>query len=286
MSSSRSSQLKLDEIGKWSEIKLEIIRKYAHAYTTILTSHRLSPIYIDGFAGAGEHISRATGERIKGSPSEAFDTRPPFAAFHLVDLEGTRADALKALAAGRTDTKIYQDDCNDVLLNEVFPQITSSRFNRALCILDPYGLHLDWQVMEAAGRTGQIEIFLNFATGDMQRNVFRKDQSKVTAESLERMNRFWGDESWKPLIYTTQPGLFGDIEEKDRQSIANLLTAFKSRLKEVAGFGFVPEPVPMKNSKGTVIYHLFYASPKSKGGELGQKIVRQIMDKYRAEGQT
>ncbi len=285
MSSSKSSQLKLDEIGKWSELKLEIIRKYAHSYTTILTSHRLSPIYIDGFAGAGEHISRTTGERIKGSPLEAFETRPSFAAFHLVDLEGTRADALKALAAGRTDTKIYHGDCNDVLLNKVFPEVAKSVFNRALCILDPYGLHLDWEVIQAAGRTGQIEIFLNFATGDMQRNVFRKDQSKVSAESLERMNRFWGDESWKPLIYTTQQGLFGDMEEKDRLSVTNLLTAFKSRLKKVAGFGFVPEPVPMKNSKGTVIYHLFYASPKSKGGELGQKIVTQIMNKYREEGQ-
>jgi hypothetical protein len=75
------------------------------------------------------------------------------------------------------------------------------------------------------------------------------------------------------------------MEEKDRQSMENLLTAFASRLKEVAGFGFVPEPVPMKNSKGAVIYHLFYASPKTAGGQIGERIVRDILDKYRKEGQ-
>ena len=278
----------LDEVGVWSELKIEIIRKYAKAYTTILTNsirYPLIPIYVDGFAGAGRHISRATGEIISGSPLEAFAVDPPFQRFHLIDLNEQRVAALERIADGRNDTAVWHGDCNVILLERVFPQILSNNANRALCILDPYGLHLDWKVLQAAGQSGHIEIFLNFATGDMQRNVFRRDQSKVTPENLERMNRFWVDESWRSLIYTTQRGLFGDMEEKDRQSIENLLAAFASRLKEVAGFGFVPEPVPMKNSRGAVIYHLFYASPRTRGGELGHKIVTQIMDKYRKEGQ-
>ena len=193
--------------------------------------------------------------------------------------------ALEGLARGRNDTTIWHGDCNEVLLEKVFPRILSSSANRALCILDPYGVHLDWKVLQAAGQSGHIEIFLNFATGDMQRNVFRRDPAKVPVEGLERMNRFWGDDSWKSLIYTTQPGLFGDIEQKDYESLRNLLDAFKARLKEQAGFGFVPEPVPMKNSRGAVIYHLFYAAPKTQGGQLGEKIVKDILDRYRKEGQ-
>jgi len=34
----RSERLKLDEIGYWSEIKLDIIGEYAKAYSTILTA--------------------------------------------------------------------------------------------------------------------------------------------------------------------------------------------------------------------------------------------------------
>lgn len=279
----------LDEVGVWSELKIEIIRKYARSYTTILTNSSrfpLVPIYVDGFAGAGRHRSKSTGEIIKGSPMEALAVQPPFRHFHFIDLDEQRVAALEKIADGRGDTTIWHGDCNVILQDKVFPRILSSGANRALCILDPYGVHLDWRVLQAAGQSGHIEIFLNFATGDMQRNVFRRDPSKASVESLERMNRFWGDDSWKSLIYASQPGLFGTMEEKDRQSIERLLAAFRSRLKDVAGFGFVPEPVPMKNSKGAVIYHLFYASPKTTGGQLGEKIVRDILDKYRKEGQV
>ena len=51
-----------DEIGYWSEVKLDIVKKYAAAYTTIM---RRVPairkyVYIDAFAGAGRSISRRT----------------------------------------------------------------------------------------------------------------------------------------------------------------------------------------------------------------------------------
>lgn len=277
----------LDEIGVWSELKIEIIRKYAKAYTTILTnstSWPLIPIYIDGFAGAGQHKLKSTGEIVNGSPLEAFAVAPPFHHFHLIDLDESRVAGLEKLARDRKDTTIWHGDCNAILREEVFPDVLSNNRNRALCILDPYGVHLDWEVLRDAGKSGHIEIFLNFATADMQRNVFRKDSSKVIASSLDRMNRFWGDESWKTLIYKQQPGLFEMMEKKDDQSINNLLASFKSRLLEKAGFGFVADPVPMKNSRGGVIYHLFYASPKTTGGKIGEKIVRDILDKYRKEG--
>ena len=49
---------KLDEIGYWSEIKLDIIKKYAKAYSTIISAQQniQHHLYIDGFAGAGVHI--------------------------------------------------------------------------------------------------------------------------------------------------------------------------------------------------------------------------------------
>jgi len=33
--------------------------------------------------------------------------------------------------------------------------------------------------------------------------------------------------------------------------------AFRERLKTVAGFKCVPSPLPMKNSRGAVVYYLF-----------------------------
>jgi glycosyltransferase involved in cell wall biosynthesis len=63
--------MKFDTIGYWSEIKLEIIREYAQAYSQILTRHPLHHVYIDAFAGSGLHLSKTKGEFVKGSPLNA-----------------------------------------------------------------------------------------------------------------------------------------------------------------------------------------------------------------------
>jgi len=61
-----------DEIGIWSEVKLAIVREYAAAYSKIMEAwrrdkiNRLSWIYIDGYAGPGYHVSKATGEVVEG----------------------------------------------------------------------------------------------------------------------------------------------------------------------------------------------------------------------------
>ena len=71
----------IDCIGKWSEIKLAIIREYAQAYSTVVrgqTKVRLRYIYIDAFAGTGIHESRETGEYVPGSPLNALRVEPPF----------------------------------------------------------------------------------------------------------------------------------------------------------------------------------------------------------------
>jgi three-Cys-motif partner protein len=65
-----------DEIGYWSEIKLEIVRDYASAYSRILNSKNLPHVYVDAFAGPGQHISKNTGEFVPGSPLKCFK-RPP-----------------------------------------------------------------------------------------------------------------------------------------------------------------------------------------------------------------
>jgi three-Cys-motif partner protein len=88
------------------------------------------------------------------------------------------------------------------------------------------------------------------------------------------MNRFWGDETWRNVAYSSQPGLFGDIEEKT--SNKELVEAFRKRLLEVAGFKFVPKPVPMVNRQNAVIYYLFFASQKP----VAERIVSAIFSKY------
>jgi len=274
------SECKLDEIGYWSEVKLEIIKKYATAYAKILSKqkniHRF--IYIDAFAGAGTHISKETGASIPGSPSIALQILPPFSEYHFIDLSRKKIAALKSIAEGRKNVFFYEEDCNNILSEKVFPHCRYKDYARGLCLLDPYALSVDWQVLETAGKMGSVDVFYNFMIMDANMNIFWFDQSKVSTEQIARMDKVWGDHSWKDAAYRKTEDLFDEIEEKtDNQHIAD---AFRKRLSDVAGFKYVPNPMPMRNSRGAVIYYLYFASPN----KTGHKIVDQIFSKYRKYG--
>ncbi|MGB8989983.1 MAG: three-Cys-motif partner protein TcmP, partial [Candidatus Sulfotelmatobacter sp.] len=145
-----------DEIGYWSEIKLDIVREYAAAYSRILTAKNLPHVYIDAFAGAGQHLSRQTREFVAGSPLNALKVEPPFKEYHFIDLNAAKMDHLQSLAGANPNVRFYHADCNEVLMHQVFPTLAFTTYRRALCLLDPYGLHLQWRVVKANWHTFQV----------------------------------------------------------------------------------------------------------------------------------
>jgi three-Cys-motif partner protein len=268
---------KLDEVGDWSELKLEILKKYASAYTRILRRNKFHPIYIDGFAGAGQHIWKRTNQLIPGSPLNALNIEPPFEEFYLVDLKQERVNNLRELTKGRKNVHIFNADANTILLSEIFPKIKYESFRRALCVLDPYKLSLHWSVIKAAADLGTIEIFLNFPVMDINRNVLLRRPEAAADEDVKRMNLVWGDESWREAAYRTDTTLFNEPEKQANEVLA---AAFQERLQRNAGFKYVPEPAPMRNSVGAVVYYLFFAAHKPAAAN----IVTDILNNYRKQG--
>ena len=276
-------KLEFDKIGYWSVLKLAILKKYAAAYTTIMRAQakpELHYSYIDAFSGAGTHILKKTGEPVPGSPLNALAVDPPFLHFHFIDLDAAKVSYLREEIGDRSDVEVYEGDCNTILIERVFPNVLYEDYRRALCVLDPYGLHLNWKVISEAGRTRSIEIFLNFPVADMNRNVLWHKPDDVDSEAAARMTAFWGDESWKTVAYTPskQQRLFGadepDLLKTENQTIAE---AFRRRLQKIAGFTYVPPPIPMRNRKNATVYYLFFASWKATAA----KIVEEIFDTYR-----
>jgi three-Cys-motif partner protein len=271
-----------DEVGYWSEIKLEIIRRYATEYTKILRAQgRFKFFYVDGFASSGMHFSKSQGQLIPGSPLIALDVEPPFDQHFLVELNPEKHNALSRLISQhpRGDrSRLFLGDCNEVLLKSVFPEISYSRYERALCLLDPYGLDLNWEVVREAGRSGAIEVFLNFPVMDMNRNALWHEPERVADGMRRRMTRYWGDETWRSAAYAPEPDLFGSRERKvTNETIAE---TFRKRLKEVAAFEFVPKPIPLRNNNGATVYYLFFASSNA----TADRIVRHIFDAFRNRG--
>jgi three-Cys-motif partner protein len=133
-----SPVLEFDEIGYWSEVKLDIVREYATAYSKILSSKNLPHIYIDAFAGAGQHLSKQTGEFVPGSPLNALAVQPPFREYHFIDLNSAKMDHLQSLAGNRPAVHYYPADCNEVLIRQLLPTLDYKSYRRALCLLDPW----------------------------------------------------------------------------------------------------------------------------------------------------
>jgi three-Cys-motif partner protein len=269
---------KFDEIGQWSQLKLEIVEQYGAAYTKAFArTQNLKKYYIDGFSGAGVHIVKKTKEQIEGSPARALKITPPFDGYCFIDLDGDKTDYLRSMCGDRRDVDIHTGDANEYLTRTVLPTIQYKKFTRALCLLDPYGLDLDWEVIKQAGESKAVDMFLNFPVMDIKRNAIWRSTEKMPKDGIERMNRFWGDESWRQVAYKESPqgNFFGT--EMVKQGNDQIADAFRERLQKVAGFGFVPEPLPMRNSRNAIVYYLFLASPKA----VAQKIITDIFKKYR-----
>jgi three-Cys-motif partner protein len=139
MSRRQRRKLNLDQIGYWSEVKLDIIRDYAKAYSTILAA-QVKPafhhVYIDAFAGSGYHMARGSRDLVWGSPAVALLTDPPFAEYHFIDLDHGKVETLGEMVQSRTtgpyDPKrvhVYNADCNEALIQTILAGYRSGRSN-------------------------------------------------------------------------------------------------------------------------------------------------------------
>lgn len=273
--------VRFDEINYWSEVKLDIVKDYAAAYSTIFGSVKQAMfhhVYIDAFAGAGLNLSRSTGEYVMGSPLNAMLVKPGFKEFHFIDLDGDKVAHLRKLVGNQPNVHVHRGDCNTILLEKIFPNVRFAQFRRGLCLLDPYGLHLDWKVTEQAGKMKTIDLFLNFPIMDMNRNVLWRNPEKADTQSIARMTAFWGDDSWRKVAYQQVETLFGSEDEKASNEV--IAEAFRKRLRKIAKFAKVLPPLPMRNSKGAIVYYLFFASQK----KVAENIVKAIFKKYQNRG--
>jgi three-Cys-motif partner protein len=264
-----------DEIGIWSEVKLAIIKEYAAAYSKILAKQRgLRWLYIDAFAGPGVHLSKKTGKIVEGSPLIALKTNPPFSEYHFIDADPARAEQLRAIAGTRPNVHIYSEDCNRVLLRDVFPKAKYTDFRRALCLLDPYNINLKWEVIETAGKMESVELFLNFMIMDINRNALRRNRDTAIQSKIDQLTSLWGDGSWEDAAFSSEGKLFDDPEKVSNEQFE---LAWRERLKKKAGFKFVSKPMPMRTKTNSVIYYLYFASQRP----VAAGIVDDIFNKYR-----
>ena len=73
------------------------------------------------------------------------------------------------------------------MVEKVIPKVKYENYRRALCILDPYGLHFDWQVIFNIGQMRTFDIFLNFPVEDMNRNIPWRKPEGFSSKQIDRI---------------------------------------------------------------------------------------------------
>jgi three-Cys-motif partner protein len=274
-----------DRVGEWSLLKHDIVQYYAETYSNIMTKSRsqrpqFKHYYIDGYAGAGLSIRKATDEPIVGSALRAASVNPPFAGCHLVELNQKRYQILENLCASRPDVETYCGDANVVLPSLVFPKIRYRNHERAFCLLDPYKeTDLLWSTVTAAASTQAIDLLIHFPIYSININVLHTHGP----DQEPRLNAYWGDDSWKSIAYEENPqmGFFrgDDIIKRGNDAI---ISAYRERLVSKAGFKATSQPIPMRNGSNSVVYYLIFATPNAPTGERAiQRVARHFINKLK-----
>ena len=276
-------------VGRWAREKLEHLRKYLHAYTTIMRKQRFQGYYyIDAFAGPGEHRVRQgrTGSQsakrtlldiaeygyeqqeqqafLAGSPRVSLDLEHPFSGYVFVERSASRVAELRRLQEEYGISRkivIRQAECATYLREKVAhnPAINWKR-NRAVVFLDPFGMQVEWKTIELLARTEAIDVFLNFPVGMAIQRLLKRNPDEFSQAERRKLDDYFGSPDWFDVLYKPSKSLFGDdIEEKVRPSGIALLKWYRTRLGKLFAQG-ASKAALIRNTQGAHLYYLLLAS--------------------------
>jgi len=269
-----------DIVGKWSLEKLELLRKYLAAYLRILTNQSWCRgyEYIDAFAGTGKPKTKDEQRYVDGSPRVALSLTPAFTQYHFIEQTDWRVEKLKKLPVDfpAQSITVYHGDCNNIIREQILPQLPYASKKRAIAFIDPFGMQMEWETMECLAKARTVECMLIFPVMAINRGVLRKHPEEIGQVGRERMNRFWGTSDWMIDLYEEEQTLFGPEKVKKRQSGEEFGNIYKKRLEEI--FHHCTTPVLMANSKNAPLYCVIFAGHNP----TGEKIAANIFKKYEA----
>ena len=291
--------------GDWTSSKLEALEKYLKAYRVIFTRNKkakyFNTIYIDGMAGSGSWVAsidhtvssgqislfepeeeKDAFDYMRGSSRIALELESPFDYYTFIDLDEDKATELDNLISSeyshmKPKTKVIQGECNEEVRN-ICSRIDWNKW-RGVCFLDPYGMEIEWETIEAIAATKALDLWLLLPLGMSVCRLLKKKELPK-GKWAERLTKLFGCSEWRDRFYTTcnQMTLFGPEEKTIREAdFSEIGSYFIERLKSIF-WGAIESPLILRNSKGSPIYLLCFAVGNEKG-KAGLNIARHIIGK-------
>jgi len=280
--------------GSWTEKKLEILKKYLDSYNTVLKNQPFERVYIDAFAGTGYRQQRKrqyniqgffeeleqneSNQFLKGSAKLALEASPSFHRYIFIESEQNKINELEKLQKEHPEKakqiEIVQSDANEFIQKYCNDEDWAN--TRAVLFLDPFATEVEWATIEAIAKTKCIDVWILFPLMAVNR-LLAKDPKRISYDCL---NRIFGTQDWFEHFYKTRTldDIFGKsidtiIKACDFTRIANF---YKSRLKTIFP-GVAEKPKVFYNSRGSALFHFFFAAGNAKGAPIAIRIAEHLM---------
>lgn len=184
---------------------------------------------------------------------------------------------LESLHPDKKDQLVFRPkDAN----NEVEKMADFLRKNskyKALVLLDPFGMQLNWQSIQKMQNTG-TDLWILIPTGVI---VNRLLDRKGELKHIDKLTAFFGkdEEFLRDYFYKqrTEPSLFGynTIIEKVREPIRKIAELYIQQLQSIFKYA-TSEPLVLYNSRNTPIFHFAFASNNYNAVKIANQIIEKM----------
>jgi len=203
--------------GSWTNIKLDVIQKYLHAYTNALRKQPFKLLYIDGFAGTGSIKPKQLKQQSlygfglfespeddkickDGSAKIALQLKYPFDEYFFIEKNRKRyAELIKLkeeFQALSNRINLINGDANNHICR--LCKDTNWQNSRAVMFLDPFGLQVEWNTIVAVANTHAIDMWFLFPLSSVNRMLKRNGDLRKSWG--KKLNTVFGTDDWYDIF--------------------------------------------------------------------------------------
>ena len=149
---------------------------------------------------------------------------------------------------------------------------------KAVLFLDPCGMQVDWEPVEAMAHTRAIDTWILFPLGVAVNRLLTRD-GEMPASWRSRLDRLFGSADWYNAFYKEEvtSDLFGEVRRTRKLgTFKSISEYYNDRLRTV--FAKVADnPRRLCNSKENPLFLLCFAAANPKGAEIAIRIAQHIL---------